>query len=103
MITTTKFFHYDPKDRTFSQEISTLEGNGMAGGGQPTFHQIYQDSCDVGLTLVSAATGKEVDYVVSLTEKDAEGDVQCWHLVPTKQALRKVPEARGTSIVIFND
>lgn len=95
MITTTKLFHYIKDKKTLVAEMSDF------GGAQ--FHQVYPDSCDEGLTLVSHVTGKEVDYVVNHTEKDKEGEIQFWELIPTKPSIRRVPAAKGTKIKIFND
>ena len=103
MITTTKFFHYVSNLRVFCTEISTLEAGGMVGQGAPTFHQIYPDAADLGLTLVSHKTGREVDYVINDVTRNAEGEIESWELVPTTHALRRTPEARGTRILIYND
>ncbi len=97
MKVTTSQFHYYAAEKEFVVEASNL------GRNQPQFHQVYPDSCDEGLTLVSAKTGKEVDYAVNHTEKDREGDIAYWELTPTRESLRKVPQARGTTVTILND
>jgi len=110
MRATTKLFAYDKGTKTFFQEMSTLEGN--ADESDPSrktkarslvFHQVYPDACDEGMTLVSARTGEEVDYVVIEQERAVDGELESWTLVPTKQALKRVPRARGTKIIIWND
>jgi len=67
------------------------------------FHQVYSDACDEGLTLISHRTGEEVDYVVIEEERANDGEIVSWVLAPTKLALKRVPRARGTKIIIWND
>ncbi len=95
MNVSTSRFSYSRDDRTFVAEMSDF-------GRLNVFHQIYPDSCDEGLTLISAKTGAEVDYIVTHTEVD-DGDTLFWLLEPTKQSCRWVPAARQTKIKIFND
>ena len=91
----TSMFHYDPTDRTFSQAASSL--------GDNIFHRVYQDACDRGITLVSDKTGQSVDYAVVSEDRNRDGEIEGWWLVPTREALRKCRSACNTKILIIND
>lgn len=91
---------------TLACELSTLEGNSKrpASGLMTTpnvFHRIYPDACDEGITIVGKS--HEVDFVMSRVDRDEEGDLRFYELVPTRESLRKVPEAAGTKVILFND
>lgn len=92
----TNQFDYEPKTHAFVAEMSCLEHAGFR------FGQVYGDSCDESLTLVSTKTGKEVRYAVERVFTN-EGDIVSWNLTPVPADLRKVPAARGTKVVIIND
>lgn len=89
-------FTLDRNTRTYSAEISNF-GKGFR------FEQLYPDSCDLGFVLVSPTTGHEATYYVSRTEKDVDGDVTYWLLIPTPVTLRKYPILGDTRILIYND
>jgi len=91
MIASTNLFNYDKETRTFSQEISTLEGS--TGGHWATAY----------MTLKSHRTGAEVEYEVERVERDGEGDVEYWVLKPTRRGVVRCPAAKGTKVVIYND
>lgn len=74
-------------ERRYVGEISSTHG----------FGRVYPDACDEGLTLVSATTGREVVFVVERTERDGEGDVRAWHLVPVDSGVSDL------TLVLFND
>lgn len=86
-------FTYNARDKRFSAEISDL-GRGF------TFGRVYDDACDVGLTLVSARTGRTMVFSVLDEERDREGELQCW-------VLRSVQGASGAlgeySMTLYND
>ena len=63
------------------------------------FGQVYQDSCDEGLILVSHKTGLPIRYAVSHIES-SEGDIQWWDLTPIRGQTKA---AKDTSIRIYND
>jgi hypothetical protein len=70
----------------WTAEISSTHG----------FGQVYDDACDVGLTIISAKTGAERVFVASAPQYDAEGDILSWELLPADG----IQNAR---ILIFND
>jgi hypothetical protein len=85
----------------FVAEMSELS---FGAGSRGVFRQVFPDSCDAGLTLVTAR-GNEVDYYVREEKRDreGEGELQVTVLVPTPQALRRCPAARGSEVHILND
>ncbi len=98
MQVSTKLFDYDSKTKSFSAEISTLEGK-----YGPCFHRIYNDACDLGLILVSAKTGVETKWAIDDEKRDDKGDLMYWKLVPTAETKRKVPAVRDCTMIVFND
>jgi len=94
----TKELNYDKATRTFSAEISMLD----QGGRINVWQQAYQDACDEGIKVVSHNTGKEVMYVVNRKD-ESDGEIHGWHLIPTADSIRRVPECKGTKLFIMND
>lgn len=80
---------YIPAENKFVGEISCTHGLG----------RVYDDAADEGLTLVSHKTGQEVVFVVSSVERDAEGDIQLWNLVPAPE--QGMPA--DLTFTLFND
>lgn len=64
----TKRFTYNAVTNTFTAEASDLGSNFRLG-------RVYDDACDMGFTLMSARTGKEVVFYLSHTERDREGEL----------------------------
>lgn len=101
----TKRFAYDANSKMFLAEISQLEYS-KEGYVNQVFGQVYQDSCDEGLILVSHKTGLQVRYAVSHIESSepprapARGDIQWWDLTPIRGQAKA---AKDTSIRIYND
>jgi hypothetical protein len=88
-------FTFLPKMKVLVTEMSTLD----FGRASEAFHQIYPDSIDMGLTVISAKTGQKVNYVI---RKEATEDHPCWILEPTPEDARRIPGVKGTSVKIFN-
>lgn len=88
----TSRFTYDPASRKFVAEASDL------GRGEP-FGRVYDDACDVGLTLVSATTGRSIVFAVARENRDREGEVVSWDLVPAFYQSH----GRGLTVRVFND
>jgi hypothetical protein len=84
----TNTFTYDAATRTFSAFASDL----------PPFGRVYADSCDEGLTLVSARTGREITVGV-VDDIRRDGEVVGWVLKP---CTRRAAEPTFT-VVVYND
>jgi hypothetical protein len=83
---------WDKRTQTFSVEASTI--------GQP--ERVYDDAADVGYTLVSQATGREIVFAQSDTYRDQEGEVLSWRYEPLPEQCKSQTEA-NISLVVFND
>ena len=90
-----KLFDYDHDTNTFTAWVSEL--------GPRPFHQIFEDACDQGCSIVSSKTAQIADFYVSLEEHDAEHDIIAWHLKPTTATVKKLPLLKDATVVIFND
>lgn len=66
----------------------------------PEFERVWDDACDVGLTVVSHRTGTEVVYAVEEIARDSEGDILYWMLEPAKRTERT---ANLPTLQVFND
>lgn len=88
----TKLFSYHAEDKTFSAEISTLEGNGGFALGQ-----VYDDACDEGFTLVSQRTGQLVVFARHSEDKDREGDIVGWWFESVSRGFK------GFKVLVIND
>ena len=91
----TNRFTYDKSTKEFVAEISELGSN--------VFNRVYPDSCDVGFALVSHVTGKETDWVVQTEQRDPDGDILFWSLLPTSNSLRANPQLAGVTVTVMND
>lgn len=91
-----KQFSYNRDGKALIAEISDF-------GPDFRFEQIYNDSCDEGLQMVSEKSGRVAKFAVNGVDKDHEGDLTAWNLIPTRETLRAIPELRGVSMKIFND
>ncbi len=100
MQVSTSKFSYNPKNRGFVAEASDL-----CSMDQELFHQVYPDSCDPGITLISEKTGKHADYFLYRTEisDNEDRELLYWTLHPTSETVRKLPALCGTYVTIFND
>lgn len=92
----TSQFAHSKKDKSFVAEAATI-------GRSPMLGQIYPDSIDEGMILISAKTGAETKWVVVQEHHDDEGDLLFWELHPTAETLRKNPQLSGYTVTIFND
>lgn len=79
------------KDGTLVAEISDLNGYG----------RVYDDACDVGLTLVSHKTGRQIVFVVEHQERDREWELLFEDLLPADLRVRR--EMPNLKVRIFND
>jgi hypothetical protein len=84
----TTAFNWDAANRMFSAEASDL-------GPSFRFEQVYDDACDEGMTLISHRTGQAVTCAVTHVERDREGDLLYWDLLPLGNKCFRVR--------IFND
>ena len=87
-------FTYNQTTDTFTAEMSEL--------GSQVFHQVYQDSCDLGFELVSDKTGVTALFHVYQTDR-CLFDTVAWHLRPTDESIRRNPGLQNTRVIIFND
>lgn len=84
-------FTYERATGIFAAELSDF-GRGFRLG------QVYDDACDVGLTLVSAKTGRGIVFSVYQEQRDRDGDLQWIDLEPADVRERGVARVR-----LYND
>lgn len=94
----TNKFWWTPGIGLFSQDLSSL----CRDPRESIFHQLYNDSCDAGITLISDKTGKEADFVVNEVDMHG-GEIQVWKLLPTPETIRRLPRLKHTRVIIIND
>lgn len=85
--------------KTLVAEISELS----SGNRRQVFGQVYQDSCDEGLRVVSAKTGASVDFYVYKTDNGSEGEIAGWRLRPTRESIKRVPTCERVEVLVIND
>lgn len=84
--------------KLFISELSDLtQGN--------PFHRLHQDACDEGLVLISQNTNRESTWYVDHEERsdDEDNELLAYHLFPTPETLKKVPQLTGWEMVLIND
>lgn len=91
-LVSTERFTYVPAENMFVTEASDLGlGHGI------DFGRVYDDACDVGLTLVSHRTGTRVVFAIEHEER-RDGDLLYWDLRPADRSKWGCGTVR-----IFND
>jgi len=81
-----------PQSRNFVAEMSDIGG----------FGRVYDDSADVGLTLVSRYPGHDdMVFVVDHEKRDSEGEVLYWKLKPVNPSQQR--KTGHFNITVFND
>ena len=93
-----RHFDFNGATNEFVAEISMLEH-----GGVRVLDRLYADAADTGFVMVSVKTGKEVEFVLKETARDADHDVRYWEFQPTHQAQFYNPELRGVRVIVLND
>ena len=88
-------FSYNKQTKVFSAFMSDLD----QGGRIEPFKRIFDDAPDIGFSITSSISGKAVDYVVLEFPTDEKNR---WVLAPTAHAIRRVPQAIGTKVVVYN-
>lgn len=88
-------FDFCRQDNTLGCEMSDLD----QGATRQAFGPVYDDACDVGLTVVGKR--ETVVYVVNYIQREpGETTIQWWGLIP---ALLKDRERGLPEIKIWND
>jgi hypothetical protein len=100
---TTDQFHWSKKEKTFSAECSELRINDRkvfpVGGFWKALSRAYNDACDLGFTLVSQKTGKELTMVVDKIDRseDYSEGFRFVEFVPADRGYKE-----RFKVVIFN-
>lgn len=80
-----------PGMKVFCCDASDLKAVGVS-----PFRQLWNDSCDQGLVIMSSKTGNRQPAYLHNIQTDNDGDVVCWELRFLSDALK------GWSVRIFN-
>lgn len=83
---------------TMIAEASTL---GLSPGVAP-YASLYDDACDVGITLYNPRTKVETRWVLR-AEVCSDGDITHWIFDATSETLRKHPHLKHWRVDILND
>lgn len=67
-------------------------------GREFRFGRVWDDACDVGLTIVSTRTGRQVVFAIEHEERDREGELLWIDLLPANRADRGTARVR-----LYND
>jgi hypothetical protein len=95
-----KYFTYNAQERLFIAEMSDLDN----GGRREPFGRVYDDACDIGMTIVSHRTGAAVVFYLKEEKRDGEGDMMYWELEVVPECCRGIQShLKGMKIRIFND
>jgi hypothetical protein len=101
--------------REFTESFAPLDaaafswngGNGYAEASDLPMlrlHQVWQDSCDEGFTVVSQKTGEHQTFVKFGETRDSEGELQATVFVSLNNKTGRTDKPAGRlTITIFND
>jgi hypothetical protein len=85
---------------TYVEGMLVIEHSDLNARGLD-FGRVYDDACDLGITLVSQVTQKKIAYAITNTVRDAEGDLQYWDLTPAPYQ-HNVPDSMPR-VRVYND
>ncbi len=88
----TKDFHWDRVTRTLTAEISLL--------GRKPFGRIWDDALDLGFSIISHHTGRQVTFVVNEIDLTPDHDIAGWWLKPVRVGANDVQDIR---VLVIND
>lgn len=88
-------FQYNKDTRCFSAFASDLPS--------PFMGRLYPDACDLGFEMVSVKTRASAKFFLAKEDKDPDLGVFSWTFQPDTETLRRSPNLKGSSVVIFND
>lgn len=94
----TKRLSWNGKTKTFAAELSDLhDGFGM--------ERVYDDACDIGLTLHNPDTGKEVTFYLAHEERsnDEDNELRWYEFAVIPEHVRKNRNLDGVKVILFND
>lgn len=89
-------FDYMSASKTFMAEISEI-----SDGGFGFDNSAYE--CDQRFVMISAKTGDEVEFFLSETQRDAEGEIIGWGFRPTSHAIFYNSNLQNVKVIILND
>ena len=72
------------------------------GGKQPLFGRAYDDSCDVGLALISHKTGQALKMVVVKEHRNRDNDVTHWELESDRTSMHHAGLQEPIYLTIWN-
>lgn len=98
MISSSKFY-YDADTLTYSAEVSELG---------PVIFETLPLGDGNGIRIHFEDTGKTALFMVNHVDRNEDGDIMSWRLVPTPETVRELFLPLGTKyvttkVVIFND
>lgn len=64
---------------------------------------LYDDACDVGLTLINERTGNVTRWYFAQDVVDADGDLMHIELRPTHESVATNPAIDGYTMLLLND
>jgi hypothetical protein len=86
----TVHFHYDIKRKEFTSEASSL-------GSLFIMDRLFDDSCDMGIHLISKLTGTVETFFLACEHRDSDGDITHWTFCGLGRNIRDLV------VTIFND
>lgn len=91
-----KYFHYDKKENLMVAEISDFPK------GFNPLGRIYDDAYDIGFTIISTKTGRELTFY--LVDKDANGkETFGWRFAVVPECVKGIQDNGLPGCLIIND
>lgn len=90
-----KYFSFNKEAKQFATEVSMLSQVGQV------WDRIFADSADQGFEVVSEVTGKTSTWFVEHIDVQ-DGEIQGWRLKPTIGTIVRLPQLRGTKMLVVN-
>lgn len=89
--------HFDYEDGVFTQDISLLSYHNLN-----IFGNLYNDAADAGFVMVSAKTGRKVEFYLAETVENEDHEVEMWVFHPVNPS-NSVSLPNNLRLVVFND
>ena len=94
----TNNFSYNPATKMFFAEMSMLDHQKI-----DVLETLYPETGEQGFKMLSAKTNKQIDFVLELIDREADGDLRGWIFKPSVGDIFANPELANVKVMVVND
>lgn len=95
---TSSKFDYNPATKMFFAEMSMFDHEKI-----DLLETLYPETGEKGFKMLSAKTNKQIDFVLELVDREADGDLRGWIFKPSVGDIFSNPELAKVKVMVVND